>query len=585
MNMKIVRLFKLLRPYKILLLGGVFSITVFACLGLVMPWMLKIIIDRALGAADMGLLFGILGAIIIIYAVREIFFYMSHYLIYYISQRMMFDVRKELFKHLQNLSLRFYQEYRTGKLISNIITDVSRLEQMIFSCLVTMTVNSFVIFFITIGLFLMNSQLALICLFLLPLQFLNFAYFKKHITQDNRNLSEKMSEISANLAETINGVKVVKSFSKERTENRNFVSQLRPALDLTISVLMKSVYCWIIADSISIISTVIVLGTGGVMVAHGNMTIGEFVAFYTYLGMMLNPIIQLSGLSTVISNGLVGADRIATLLDTIPEIQEAEDPIMVEDIKGLIDFNDVSFAYRGKPVIRNFSLSIKPGQKIALVGPSGSGKSTIANLILRFYDINNGSISVDGNDIRKLGIESYRSKIGVVLQEPFLFSGSIEENIAYARRDAEKKEIYAAAKMANVEEFVHGLEKGYQTEIGENGTMISGGQKQRIAIARAILKDPRILILDEATSALDTVSEYLVQDALDNLMRNRTTVIIAHRLSTIKNADLIVVMKDGEIKQLGNHSTLISQDGIYREMYTAQEDERLGRKRAQLSIA
>ena len=243
MNMKIVRLFKLLRPYKVLLVGGVVSITVFACLGLVMPWMLKIIIDRALGAADMGLLFGILGAIIIIYAVREIFFYMSHYLIYYISQRMMFDVRKELFKHLQNLSLRFYQEYRTGKLISNIITDVARLEQMIFSCLVTMTVNSFVIFFITIGLFLMNPKLALICLFLLPLQFLNFAYFKKHITQDNRNLSEKMSEISANLAETINGVKVVKSFSKERTENRNFVSQLRPALDLTISVLMKSVYC------------------------------------------------------------------------------------------------------------------------------------------------------------------------------------------------------------------------------------------------------------------------------------------------------------------------------------------------------
>ena len=321
------------------------------------------------------------------------------------------------------------------------------------------------------------------------------------------------------------------------------------------------------------------------MVAHGNMTIGEFVAFYTYLGMMLNPIIQLSGLSTVISNGLVGADRIATLLDTIPEIKEAEDPITVDDIKGRIEFNDVSFAYNGKPVVKNFSLRINPGQKIALVGPSGSGKSTIANLILRFYDINNGSITVDGNDIRKLGIESYRSKIGVVLQEPFLFSGSIEENIAYARRDAEKVDIYRAAKMANVEEFVNGLEKGYQTEIGENGTMISGGQKQRIAIARAILKDPRILILDEATSALDTVSEYLVQDALDNLMRDRTTVIIAHRLSTVKNADLIVVMKDGEIKQLGNHSTLISQDGIYREMYTTQEDERLGRKRAQLSIA
>jgi subfamily B ATP-binding cassette protein MsbA len=381
-----------------------------------------------------------------------------------------------------------------------------------------------------------------------------------------------MSEISANLSETINGVRVVKSFSKERTENKNFVSQLRPAFDIGIDVAMKGVYCWIIADIINISSIVIVLGTGGYFVSRGKMTLGDFVAFYTYLGMLVAPIVQLSGLSTAISQGLAGASRIIRLLDTIPEIKESKNPIFLEEVTGNVEFKDVSFGYNGKPVLKDFSLKINPGQKVALVGPSGSGKSTIANLLLRFYDISGGEILIDRKEIKKLNLESFRGKIGVVLQEPFLFSGTIEENIAYAKNNASKAEIKRAAKMANVEEFVDKLENGYKTEIGENGTMLSGGQKQRIAIARAILRDPRILILDEATSALDTVSEYLVQEALDNLMKNRTTIIIAHRLSTVKNADLIVVMEEGKIKQTGSHEELISIDGLYSEMYKTQEE-------------
>jgi subfamily B ATP-binding cassette protein MsbA len=307
------------------------------------------------------------------------------------------------------------------------------------------------------------------------------------------------------------------------------------------------------------------------MVSKGQISVGEFVAFYTYLGMLLNPIIQLSGLSTTISNGLVGATRIKELLDTIPEVKEAKNPLKLDEIKGSIVFDKVSFQYHEVAVVKNFSLEINPGQKIALVGPSGSGKSTIANLILRFYDVNTGKITVDGHDIRELQFESYRSRVGVVFQDPFLFSGTIKENIAYAKNDACEKDIMQAAKLANIEEFIHDLEKGYDTEIGENGVMISGGQKQRIAIARAILKNPRILILDEATSALDTISEYLVQDALDNLMCGRTTIIIAHRLSTIKNADLIVVMENGEIKQIGSHKVLLEQKGLYHDLYLKQE--------------
>jgi subfamily B ATP-binding cassette protein MsbA len=486
----------------------------------------------------------------------------------------MFDIRKKLFNHLQNLSLRFYTEYRAGKLISNIISDVARLEQMIFASLATVAMNTFVIIFITGVLFMMSPKIALICVVLIPLQLVNFIYFRKIMQEQQVDLSEKMSEISANLAETINGVRVVKSFAKERSENRNFVSQLRPVLDLTININMNGVYLWILAELINIGCILVVLAAGGSMVMNGSMTIGEFVAFYTYLGMLLGPIVAISGLSTTISNGLAGASRIMKLLNTIPEIVECEKPVALKEMKGEISFKDVTFGYNGKSVIKHFSLNIHPGQKIAFVGPSGSGKSTIANLLLRFYDVSSGSITVDGHDVKNLALESYREKIGVVLQEPFLFSGTIEENIAYAREDATGDEILEAAKKANVEEFVKKLEKGFKTEIGENGAMLSGGQKQRIAIARSILNNPQMLILDEATSALDTVSEYLVQDALDHLMKNRTTIIIAHRLSTVKNADLIVVMENGEIKQTGSHEALIKEDGgVYRQMYLSQEEK------------
>ena len=437
---------KLLRPYRYLVAGSIVSLIIFANLGLALPWMLKIIIDRVLGASDFGLLYAILGAILLIYAMRSIFFYMSHYFLFYISQRLMFDIRKKLFKHLQNLSLRFYTEYRAGKLISNIISDVARLEQMIFASLATVAMNTFVIVFITCVLFMMSPKIALICLVLIPLQLVNFMYFRKIMQDQQVDLSEKMSEISANLAETINGVRVVKSFAKERTENRNFVSQLRPVLDLTININMNGVYLWILAELISIFCILVVLAAGGSMVMNGSMTIGEFVAFYTYLGMLLGPIVAISGLSTTISNGLAGASRIMKLLNTIPEIVECENPVALKEMKGEINFKDVTFGYNGKSVIKHFSLDISPGRKIAFVGPSGSGKSTIANLLLRFYDVNSGSITVDGHDIRTLALESYRAKIGVVLQEPFLFSGTIEENIAYAREDATYDEILAAAK-------------------------------------------------------------------------------------------------------------------------------------------
>lgn len=561
----------LIKPYKMLLLGTVLSIIMFTNLGLTLPLMLKIAIDKILPNSDFQLFLILSGGMILVFMARCLFRYVYCYLINYVQMRVLIDVRQKLFKHLQSLSLRFYEEYRTGKLISNVINDVGQLQQLI-GISVQMCDQLLMIVVIIIVLMVMNIQMSIVALIIIPVHFFNLYYFNKVVKDDVKALQERMSEISANLAETLNGVKVVKSFAKERTECRNFFTSLRPILDIQMHANEKWVLSWNIVDMTNILAYIAIIGLGTLMVQKGSMTIGDFAAYYGYVAMLLGPINALSVVSGNITTGLASAERIMKLLNTIPEIKEDPHPVKVERLNGYIEFNNVFFGYNDKKnVIKGLSLKIEPGQKVALVGPSGSGKSTVSNLLLRFYDVSSGAIKVDGVNIKKLGLESYRNNIGVVLQEPFLFSGSIKENIAYAKKDATDDEVMNASVMANVEEFVSVLEKRYETTVGENGASLSGGQKQRLAIARAILKNPSILILDEATSALDTVSEHLVQEALDRLMANKTTIIIAHRLSTIKNADLIVVMNDGEIIQQGKHDELLNQEGVYKEMYFTQK--------------
>jgi len=544
-----------------------------------MPWMLKIAIDRILPNADYLLFWIIAFVMLLFYFVRSLLRYIACYLVDYTGVRMMVDLRQKIFSHLQSLSLRFYEEYRTGKLISNVISDVAMLQILIRS-LATLGEQIFLLLLIACLLLLINWQLGLIVFITIPLHYINFHYFRRAMRKDSMVLQEKMSEISANLSETLTGVKVVKSFAKEHSESRSFFHNLRPVVDMQMRLTVETVGLWAVFDTLTLITYLGVIGIGIWYVKDNTITIGEFVAFYTYVGMLLNPINALANTSITIAQGMVGASRIVKLLNTIPEVREAPNPIIVDKLRGDIEFKNVMFSYSQEKgvTIDNFSLNISPGQKVALVGPSGSGKSTISNLLLRFYDITGGVIRVDGYDIRKLGLRSYRENVGIVLQEPFLFSGSIRDNIAYAvKREVSEEEIIAAARMANVEEFVMQLPDGYDTIIGENGASLSGGQKQRIAIARAVLKNPSILILDEATSALDTVSEYLVQDALDKLMEGKTTIIIAHRLSTIKNADTIVVLDRGKIVQLGTHDELMSQAGTYRELYQTQSRMNRGR--------
>ena len=562
--------YQLIKPYRYLLIFSIITLFAFSTLGLALPWMLKIAIDNIIPNADYNLFILLCLGMLMVFSGRTIFFYISNYLMTYTSMRALLDVRQKLFKHLQSLSLRFYEEYRTGKLISNVINDVAQMQQLI-SIFTAIINQSFIILAIAGVLLYLNFKMALAVLVILPLYFINFYYFRKIMRNNALILQEKMSEISANLGETINGIKVVKTFSKERTECRSFFSNLRPTLDLNVKLGAQSVTCWSITDYLNLIVFLTTIGIGMGMVNTSSMTLGEFVAFYTYVGMFVAPISNMSVHAIGISRGMSGAKRINNLLNVIPDIKEPDKPMKLEKMKGHIVFKNVSFKYKDVPVIKDFSLDIKPGQKVALVGPSGSGKSTITNLLLRFYDIQDGDLAIDGVSIKKYSSASYRDHIGVVLQEPFLFSGSIRDNIAYAKNGATESEVERAAAMANVDEFVSELEDGYDTIIGENGTSLSGGQKQRLAIARAILKNPSVLVLDEATSALDTVSEFLVQAALDNLMNNKTTIIIAHRLSTIKNADVIVVMEDGKIVQTGAHDELMKKPGIYQNLYTAQE--------------
>ena len=563
------------KNYRGMLMYSVLSNTIFSALGLALPWLLGLSIDHVFPSGDYQFFAVLAGAMILIYFVRNMMRYIAGYIGTYTMMKILVDIRSKVFKHLQSLSLRFYDDYRAGKLISNVINDVGQVQGLL-GTIISFADQGFTLLVASTSVFFINWKLALIVLCFAPFNVLNFQFFRNRLRSRSMEMQEKLSEITANLSENIHGIKVVKAFGREYSENLKFFSALRPTIGLGLKLNLTGNLCTGINDMLSLFTNLTVIFFGIVFFQRGELTIGEFVTFYSYIGYLVGPLNSFASYAGIIAQGSAGAKRIANLLDVIPEIKDSPKAIKAKDIKGDIEFDNVSFKYSDTPVIENLSLKIPAGNKVALVGPSGCGKSTISNLLLRFYDVTSGKLSVDGKDIRSYTQQSYHSKVGVVLQEPFLFSGSIRDNIAYARKLATEEEIMNAAKMANVAEFVEQLPDGYNTNLGENGTTLSGGQKQRIAIARAILKDPSILILDEATSALDTVSEKLVQEALDNLMEGRTTIIIAHRLSTIRNADTILVLSKGRVVQQGAHDELMAAGGVYKELYTAQQENGSG---------
>jgi ATP-binding cassette, subfamily B, bacterial MsbA len=488
-----------------------------------------------------------------------------------VSQLVVFDIRNRVMEHLTRLSLRFYETHPTGQLMSRITADVDAMQLLVTSSTVDLPAD--VVQAVVLGgvLFWISPNLAIVALVMIPMLSLGTAFFGRRMRSVSRAVQAQLGAVSAQMLETISGIRVVMGFSAEKREQERFRAQNATALKLGLQRLRLQTLWSVSAESSVQIAMVILAVAGLREIVKGRLEI-ENIGMFTYLLMfMRSPLQRLFIFNDTLQRGLAGTERVFEVLDTPPDVHSLPGAVDAPRPRGSISFDSVSFAYdHGQPVLHDVSLEVPPGSTVALVGPSGAGKSTMANLIVRFYDPSEGAVRVDGTDIRGWTLESWRRHIGLVLQDTFLFSGTARDNIAIGREGATNEEIEAAAIAANIHDYLMGLPKGYETEVGERGVKLSGGQRQRIAIARAILRDPPILVLDEATSSLDSESERLIQSALDRLLEHRTAFVIAHRLSTIQRADTIIVIDGGRIVEQGEHSQLMANNGLYARLYHTQ---------------
>ncbi len=565
------RLLLFIKPYWKALGLSVICIIMSAAANLYVPWIIRDMVDKVLMNKDMMLLNLIAIGIVLVFLFRGIFFYGQSYLVSYIAQRVIIDVREKLYVKFQQLQLSYYEKKQTGTIMSYITNDVAALQAALVDSLIEMVTEFSILVGSLVMMFYLDWKLSMVTLVVVPLIGQAMKVFGRKLKNSGSLIQSRTADITSLLQESISGVRVVKSFAREDYEIKRFQNQN----DLNFKANMKSVQLSsLLTPTVEFLESVIVaviLWFAGYQVINGALTAGSLIAFLTYAVNLANPVKRISRVYGTINKAMAAAERVFNVLDTQEKLVDKPDAKPLSEITGNVTFEHVSFAYKKDVyVLHDLNLSAKSGQVIAFVGPSGAGKSTIANLIPRFYDVTEGSIKIDGTDIRDVTIQSLREQIGVVPQETMLFSGTVKDNIRYGRLGATDEEIIAAAKAANAHNFIMNLTDGYETKIGERGITLSGGQRQRIAIARAILKNPRILILDEATSALDTESEEIVQEALDKLMVGRTSFVIAHRLSTIVHADRIIVLDDGRVKESGTHQELMKLGGLYSHLYNIQ---------------
>jgi len=499
--------------------------------------------------------------------------YLRQMALYVAARRVLFDIRVHMYRHLQRLSLRYYETHQTGRIMARLMSDVDALQQLVGGGLANLIMSFCTVIVVIFLLFHYNVLLATVTVCAVPIYVINFLFFKRRIRNVGILARQKNSQIFGSLYERLGGIKIVKAFGRESSESRKFVQDLREQFGLNIRMTKLNVILWVCASLVGTGASLFILWYGGELVMSRKLPLDQLLAFSAYAGMLFSPILTLVTINANIQAALAAVDRIFELLDTTPDITDKRKAVLLDPakVKGEVEFHKVWFSYEpGEPVLKDVSFRVPAGTVTALVGPSGGGKSTIVSLVPRFYDPDRGKITLDGIDLRDIKISSLRRQIGIVLQDTYLFSGTLRENIMYGNPNATEDELLEAAIAANCHDFIMEMPHMYDTEIGERGTRLSGGQKQRLAIARAILRNPKILILDEATSALDTESERLIQEALDNLMKNRTTFAIAHRLSTILNADQILVVEDGVITQAGRHEELLEQGGTYKRLYDLQ---------------
>ena len=550
--------------------------TILAAAGnLYVPWIIKDVIDRVLAEKDAMMLNNISLGIIVVFFLRGIFFYGQTYLMAYAGQRVIIDIRLAVYRQLQRLSLSFYEKRKTGTIMSYVTNDVGALQGALIDNVIELLTEGFVLLGSIIAMIYLDWKLTLFTFSTFPLVLIVIDYFGKKIRSSGSLIQERTADITSILQESISSARIIKSFVREDYEIKRFDRENILNFKASIKNSQQMAALTPTIEFVAALGVTAIIWYGGREVISGVLTPGSLIAFLVYAVNISNPIKRLSRVYGNIQRALAAAQRVFDILDLQPEIQEIADAKPLPYIKGDVRFENVSFSYNpNEPVLTELSFANKAGQMVAIVGPSGAGKSTIANLLPRFYDITAGKIFIDDLDIKSVTLDSLREQIGIVPQETMLFNGTVYDNIRYGNLQATREEIEQAARDANAEKFILQLPAGYETMLGDRGVNLSGGQRQRIAIARAILKNPRILILDEATSALDTESEHVVQEALDRLMVGRTSFVIAHRLTTIQRADMILVLDKGKLVETGTHEQLLDKGGLYARLHQVQFAEK-----------
>ncbi|CAB1067314.1 Lipid A export ATP-binding/permease protein MsbA [Olavius algarvensis Delta 1 endosymbiont] len=565
------RLFLLLSPYWKTIIISALLLIGRAALELVPPLFQREIIDEIITARNLSYLGIVITALIGAYALNQLVQIGGNYIRHALGEKFIFDLRVRLYAYLQKMSLSFFERTSTGELMSRVTNDLSALENFVTHGSALTAVDFMRLIGGAVILFVLDWRLAALVMIPVPILALAFRHYNTKIRPVYRRVRARLGDINAKLQDNLSGIRIIQAFAREDIEYKRFSRESERYYQARV----KGIRYWSIffpaIRFFGAMGTVIVLGAGSVMVVNDELSLGTLVAFIAYIASIYDPINRLTEVDNIFQEAIAAGERIFELLDQTMEVKDAPDAIALPIIRGEMAFDQVHFKYgSGDTVLHAIDFTMAPGEVVALVGPSGAGKTSIANLICRFYDPVQGKVSVDGYNLRRIKLTSLRRQVAVVLQDSFLFNNTVAENLHYGKPDATEKELITAARAANAHDFIMQLPGGYDTEIGERGVKLSGGQKQRLALARAILADPRILILDEATSSVDAEAEYLIQQALERVLKGRTALVIAHRLSTIRNADKIIVLDGGRIAEVGKHEELLQRGGLYNQLYQRQ---------------
>lgn len=568
----LLRILGYLRPHRPLVLATLSFATLATMFDLLPPWLVKVIIDDVIQAHDLSLLPWVLGGLVLAYGLKNVTNSLRIQCNNRLEQRVVFQIRQQVFHALQRLSISFYEDRSTGEIMSRIMNDTEHVERIFIDGLEGTLTALLTLLGITLVLFMVNWQLALLALIPIPVLIVFAVRFSRKVHVYYREIREKTSTLSGYLHDALSGIRETAAFDRHDFERERFDKRNREVSQSNL----KAMLLWSVYSPgmifIGAMGTVLILWSGATEVAQGQLKVGELVMFVSYLALFYVPVNQIHSVNHMLQHALAASERIFEILDTRPEVDDCPGAVVpTVGARGHVEFKDVDFGYRPESqVLHGISVTIRVGEHVALVGPSGAGKSTLIKLLMRFYDVTGGTLALDGVDVRKMPLAFLRSCVGLVQQEPFLFNGTVRENIAYGKLDATNREIEHVAIAARAHDFIMALPKQYETWIGERGVKLSVGQKQRVAIARVLLKSPPLVIFDEATSNIDTETEVKIREAVDVLSRGRTTIFIAHRLTTLQEVDRIIVLEHGRVVEEGTHARLLDREGLYAHLYEAQ---------------